>query len=253
MPRFYKYRRVNSHAQEIIVDNKLFFANPRDFEDKNDCAITPNLRFQPSIQKRLVSGAVKDRYPNLNRKRRREEATKLLRCRPVGQIAHEAEVDNINKILLKTGVCCFSDKANSLKLWRNYADDLRGLCLVFQAEYFNAPLDAWSAVNYVDVVKPFHHAEQMLRFGKQASHRFKDWCLTKGREFSWEHECRAIGDVGLHSFPPSWLHAVILGPRISTDDEKKVRHWVESRTLKPLIVRAIHSHQHDSIQIPAID
>lgn len=106
----YRYRTINKHLIEAIVNKSLYFARPDELNDPFDCLIDIKMMFQKAIAM----------TPD-------EERKKLLSV----YLDTEGFFENWRSHIDEVGLCCFSEAQNIPLLWAHYADGHKGLCLEY--------------------------------------------------------------------------------------------------------------------------
>jgi hypothetical protein len=237
-PSKFKYRVVNDRLRQIIVDSQLFFADPRRFYDQDpfDCRLDGSLIHSPDAVLRLAKDTVKKRFPHFNRKQRRKELAGG-RGRIDPAMLARTEAPTIDRLLVETGVCCFTDRPDNLQAWDKHGDKLAGVCLEFVL-LDSKPFLTCTPVKYQATPPRFRAAVELVCDPGGFAAKAADWCLTKCEEFKWEEEWRAIAPVGQHAFPPEALTRIVLGPLITSENEALVRSWAGASPSKPRIVKA---------------
>jgi hypothetical protein len=127
-------------------------------------------------------------------------------------------------------ILSFSEDAKHPLMWAHYADAHRGVCLGFDTRH----LPAIAQVRYPKRV-PRLDAE--LSDEKKLVAAF----LTKRAAWSYEREWRIVQSEAASAYlllPAHALTEVVLGHRISEDDENWIRQWLELGDCKPRLRRA---------------
>jgi hypothetical protein len=119
------------------------------------------------------------------------------------------------------GVLCFSGKFSDPVMWAHYADNHRGMCLVFDPSVI--PGDVLKKVRYTNqrptvAFKEIHSAAN--REGESAAYQeaFFDALASKSASWAYEEEYRIIVTItdrskysGFHQIPKGFLKRVIVG------------------------------------------
>jgi hypothetical protein len=134
------------------------------------------------------------------------------------------------------GVCSMSSSPTVSKLWTDYADDHRGICLRFDDDIATAPhIGLAMRVSYQD------ERPRIEVWRKDHGYdRFIKYLLTKTRKWEYEQEWRLVdtGFTGNRAFPDSALSGVIFGSAISEADREEVIRWIENRRLRVSLFQA---------------
>lgn len=188
----HRYSAINEKLEQSLVENYLWFSDPMGFNDPYDCNLEVYCdgTFEEILNYLYEANVVADeKVPNqylLDR-------AGLLAARPdeMEKLSKKADMDTISKL----GVCCLSERKDSLLMWSHYGDSYRGICLTFDIsrdwELFSKhPLKVEYPENY-----PLH------RFPAEHKkfHSYRFLVATKSREWAYENEVRLVRDD--HSAP----------------------------------------------------
>jgi hypothetical protein len=116
---------------------------------------------------------------------------------------------------------------DNLNLWAKYAKDHSGFCLEFAREGWF--FESVNEVVYSDMLP--------LDMANPKSNYF--YC--KRTVWSGEEEVRALLMPGSHAtvkIDPHWLTRLILGARVSPENEAQIRGWAKERQPELLVVKA---------------
>lgn len=238
--RIYKYRAFSALSLEMLVEDKLFFADPSTFNDPLDAKPSFDTDLPAAdleeVLRMLVERRVTDemqaaartiRYrgprtmEHIERHARRAAETMLADIRYnatnpdyevadplqylLGEYVHGEVIRRYDR-----GIVSFAKRANCPLMWSHYGDQHKGVCVGY-----SAPADVkLEAVAYggersvkASVVKA------MVAGDVDAARRVDDAVLLK-KAYDWryEHEWRLIGDRGLHDSPLE-LEEVVFGMR----------------------------------------
>lgn len=238
----YKYRSLRSPCEwrrllRIITDNTIYYAAPASFNDPFDCKIPPVDSFEPSFVRYLMAArkAVSDRdhddvYDKFvaMRARTRAELDELSAdLNPAEQREFRAIEAGIQQRVDETGVLSFSAVCDSTLMWSHYADNHRGVCLIFSLEKWPVMQAALYPVEYpVARLSP-----QFDRRSFDDGQLFRAAALTKDRGWKYEQEWRVSGKApGEFPFPPDALAGIIFGCMTTDADKARITHAVAGRT-----------------------
>lgn len=226
---FYKYRSLADSGQvgfveDILLNNRLYWPSPRQFNDPFDCA--PIAVPPDSMPDRI-------RYARGLVERAGGHLSKHEKARVIGHVVKTklAEIETnapniVHDRLAEIGVCSFSELSDDILMWSHYADAHRGVCLQFRPTRFD-----WS--HFLPFPVEYSMDRPVLRL---ETRDMQEWArvslLTKARHWNYEKEWRAI-DVngsGYHAFRPGILDAVILGAKISSEHRDLITAWATKRS-----------------------
>ncbi|MBX3482404.1 DUF2971 domain-containing protein [Phenylobacterium sp.] len=238
--RIYKYRAFSALSLEMLVEDKLFFADPSTFNDPLDAKPSfetdlpvPDLE---GVLRKLVERRVTDEMQSAARKIRyrgprtvehiekhaRRAAEDLLAdirynaTNPDYEIVDPLQYllgEHVHQEVIRRydrGIVSFAKRANCPLMWSHYGDQHRGVCIGY-----SAPADVkLEPVAYggdrsvrASIVKA------MVDGDAEAARRVDDAVLLKkARDWRYEREWRLIGDRGLRDSPLE-LEEVVFGMR----------------------------------------
>ena len=107
--QYFKFRSVNKYLLDSLIKSTLYFAHPRQLNDPFDC----NLDIRKSIRSALPFLA-------------NERAAKLENL-----LKKDSFFRNIQAKISNVGVCSFSLTMKQPLLWSNYANNHKGLCILY--------------------------------------------------------------------------------------------------------------------------
>ena len=108
---YFKYRPINKFLIDGIVNGALYFARPSRLNDPFDC--------QVDIKKSAI----------LAISRMSGEKRKILET----MVKVDGYFDEIQRRMTEIGVCSFSLTLEESLLWSHYAEEHRGICLMYQS------------------------------------------------------------------------------------------------------------------------
>lgn len=260
VPRlFYKYRtwsasdgnghRIpNTQHQQILHIPEIYFASVLDLNDPSEG--TNPLRYDLlSKEERLqiIKRHIRQDCPRMRKHKIRNYA------RHVDSFRHWQNRNNISRVqkelLRRIGVFSASETRDDLNLWTHYADSHKGFCIGFDAEL----VDRYCRriVNYF----PLEHAPLIVAYPityarekpviipnrSTGEDRYLAPLLTKAVDYAHEKEMRFfnLNAAGKPlSLPPATVKEVILGCRISEDDESEIIELLQRKMPHVTIYRA---------------
>jgi hypothetical protein len=124
-----------------------------------------------------------------------------------------------------------SKRWNNLSLWAKYADEHRGYCLEFvnEGELFKPHTVEvrYEEIVPMDVTDPAQRSAYFL--------------ACKKPEWSNEEEVRLVrarGGASMVLIKPEWLSRIVLGEKISPENEKAIRGFCKQRQPELVVMRA---------------
>lgn len=216
--RYFKFRIINKNLIDSLVNGYLYFSLPSKLNDPFDCQV--DLRKSARFAASKVSGLKQDI---------------LLKIAGL-----DSFIDEIQEKMTQIGVCSFSLSLEESLLWSNYADEHRGICLLYEftESFFLDQVN--KIVGVSDVVYDENPLSDWLieMIPDQITDDFYDYFTTellkrvlivKSEGWGYEKECRIIREhPGPFPIPKECLKQVCFGMRTSESDIQLVTKIVDS-------------------------
>lgn len=150
--KLYKFRSwTNNNHKKIIIENKIYFASPKSFEDEKDCnpiEVVPDELFIRSFYEQKSI----ELHPDLNEEDRIKEVQEFFEQCPM------LDPNKLPTILRETreayynqfGVLSLTENIDNDAMWNKYADDYRGVCIKFNTEKLMSIAGGGGKVIYCD-------------------------------------------------------------------------------------------------------
>ena len=231
----FKYRSLSEEkdkerVKEIFEDHKVWFSNPKDFNDPFEFQFTPSFNATYYEKTKAYARFLKKKSSTLTDNVAMAKASyKILAMGEKGVKEWEDyRLAYFNKILANTGVFSLTEYRNDILMWSHYADKHRGICIEF-CPIRDGKLDD-KLMDFLcqafKVSYPDKNNLPTINFYKyNLSVLNRKSILTKARHWKYEGEWRIFdvkGGPGKKSIPEGIISSVILGCQI----EKDVRKWV---------------------------
>ena len=216
--RYFKFRAVNKFLIDAIVNGTLYFAKPSRLNDPFDCQV--DIRKSAKYAMPKVSGA------------KREILERIADV--------EGYLDVIQLRMTKIGVCSFSLTLEEPLLWSHYADEHRGISLMYQftedfltdrsnkiigvsdVKYGENPLSDWFIENIPDQIDDDF-------YDRFTTELLKRVLIIKGSGWDYEREARIIRErAGEFSIPNEFLKQVCFGLNTTDSDRRLIRKIIDS-------------------------
>lgn len=234
----YKYFPLKENNQDdllrvrnVVEKNELYFSRLADFNDPFDCCPiydAPPKDFQYWHAQLSKSGnyAVKDLE---------EVKNNWLENRITSDKLVESEKSKMQKAINEElGICCFSEKPDSLLMWAHYASFHTGVCFEF-ARTPNTPF-------FGEALQVFYKPNRpKVNLFKRKKDAINDAFLTKSSDWKYESEYRIIGPNRqpgtAYGFPGECLVGVILGAKMKQENENILKRILRNRNNNPISIK----------------
>lgn len=258
----YKYASVNKFSLGIITLGDLYFSSAKSFNDPFDTAGHVSFDAGAVTRKMEMRGMVERNMPELSRKEVRRLADKRLRAIKAGGKEREEIVRGLlqQQRYEKFGICCTTPKRNNLLMWAHYADHHKGICLGLDTDVLKRYV--------VAAAKQFRTYIEALPVTYQTDYpevNFYEGSVTNPEDFEsrWDITMRLVGTKSVHwgyeeemrlvlwdgagkrlRCGPGLVREVVLGCRVSDEDEQAVLRAVEAADSNAKVLRAgLHPHR----------
>lgn len=242
--KLYKYRSFTTKneyiVEDIILNNKIRFAKPDELNDELECKPKFVLGNMSSIlyKKKLERWAVKTQH-SLVTKINKKEFKKHFRS--LSNNDHKEKVRLINEdnqrfLNEKWRILSLSSNPLQKDLWEVYANNNKGLCLIFNASSFEFG-------GAFKVYYPNKRLEPDIT-SQNVQEILQSTILTKTINWAYEEEYRVIScqphkgptvildDSQFFNFHPSLLVGVIFGYEMTNTDREKIITMCKKRESK---------------------
>ncbi len=234
----YKYRSLvgkNRAFVELIFDShQLYFAEPAELNDPAESHFDVSLDAEPAD---LFAHFV-DYFQNHRGNPQEDAETLARRTIEIGQPSPEILSDMKNvaveSVRRKALILSLSSRGDDPLMWERYADQHRGICLVFDSTIVQPTIFSLALpVVYEATVPTFYPYRAWTRMQQEdrmeSYAAVKPIAFTKRPEWRHEEEWRVVifDPPKLRKFAAPSLVRVILGAEIDRADEETVRQWVD--------------------------
>lgn len=228
----YKYFRWpnqgENYTEEVLLNNKLFFSSPAQFNDPFDHKV-----YLPYIGTRDEDKAILEW---IIWECNRSDAQGDVGAREwlySGILENFDEYKNrtmekiIEKFRKNTGICCFTTEKNNTLMWSHYADSHKGICVGFD---FSKDINRYIQPRKVIYTEDYPVAEL---FSENFFDNFYQGLFTKSLQWKYENEYRAIQPVANVCLPYSkeCIVEIIMGCQISPQTKIEIKEII-NRTFK---------------------
>ena len=256
--RLYKYRRFNSDTLELLVGDKVYYADPRNFNDPLDTRPTLDVDLNEGqleeilrtfVEKRtsVAMGAAArkisyqgpktlDRIRRLSRRRADRIVEEIERYvdfpghvsddEKRSLLAHYIRVELLQQY--DKGIVSLAERASCPLMWSHYGDQHHGLCIGYSVPE-NASVKVFKVrYNRGRLVKA-SKVDAMLHGDDVARHEVDEVVLLrKAGSWNYEREWRLVGAQGLQDSPLE-LQEIVFGMRCEVSTKYAVMKALEDR------------------------
>ena len=218
---------------ELIVSGQILkFSNPSAFNDPFDCDINL-LEFDFSECSQEVKTEMENIKQNLSKKWGIDlhKAIDSIPKDKIEEIYKKSQMVKINK----SSICCFSTNCQSKTMWSHYADNHKGLCLIFDQTNDNPFLD-YSLERFTHGHVNYDNSTT-INYLKSKREGIIKLFLTKSTDWKYEGEFRYIvfEDYGFFRFREEFLKGVIFGLKVDENDIYRFIKICKKKGLNDLI------------------
>lgn len=239
------------YVEASIRDSEIYFAAPTELNDPYDCQLALDITGTDREWIEHVRSSLK-----MQNDRKKKKLSFMDRHREAKNYVDKGDHRKLDgkefaKMTNTFGVACFSGFMDSQLMWAHYANNHRGICLIYRPT-----LDDYGLINRAIEVE-YQKEYPMVRlvdFNKLQETTVNRLLLTKSKDWSYETEYRLLLPFGANKLvkhAPQALVGVVLGARISPDDLIDVKRWINAHPAKPLIHQAKLNHGKYGINIPS--
>lgn len=242
-PALYKYRSLapgaaRDNTRDIIVNNRLWFAQASSFNDPFDSYPFFTLDSTPEQFEAYVRHVVDKANTDASDIERERAFDYLMNLTPE-QVSDQLQLAS-GQHLQGLAVCCLSAVNDQVLMWSHYADSHAGVCLRFKTRPAVGDIpDMAYRVSY-SADRPIVNRA----IAREDYDGLFDAMLMKADFWAYEQEYRLfrhdiLGGAGLESFAPDRLDGIIFGARCGADERAIVKRWVEERALEVEFLQAV--------------
>ncbi|WP_210470118.1 DUF2971 domain-containing protein [Vibrio crassostreae] len=232
--KLYKYRKFSEFLVRELCSSKIYFSDPKLFNDPLDCTpVVANDLTDSDLEKLCFEMITRSkgrktaketiesfRYYSLERETPRDQRESF-----IYQLNFEVK-KQLDEIFKEMGVLSLSAKHDSPLMWSHYADEHKGICLEFDM------VDAVALPKQIDYeggrsISSKLIFQYIVDGNKEASKEIKDkYFFAKSEEWSYESEWRLLARRYGENSLPFRLTGVYFGMRCDS--------WVMAAIMKLL-------------------
>lgn len=212
--KIYKY--CSYDVGELIVSGQVLkFSNPSSFNDPFDCDINL-LEFDFGECSQEIMDDMEKIKQDIS-KTWGTDMSSAIDSIPKAKLEEIYRNSQINKIQ-RSSICCFSRIYNSTTMWSHYADNHKGICLVFDP-FVKNPFTDFNSDRFTEGTVDYDNYTP-INYLKSKLDGIKKLFLTKSNDWRHEEEFRYIifEDYGFFSFKRDFLKGIIFGLKVKDED-----------------------------------
>ncbi|MGJ1323675.1 DUF2971 domain-containing protein [Sphingobacterium faecium] len=224
----FKYSSFNKNTITALINNTLWFSDPGSFNDPFDCRYT----IDADPQDHEIFDFYYNQSKNKNLNLTKEDFISNYQAPLKSKFLNDLEEYHFQNSFQTQGICCFSEIHNNRLMWAHYADNVKGICLVFDTsievndDYFKF---SKSKVKYRGgLIRKFYDGSKYFEV--------TDILYTKNKMWKYEYEIRermpfekGNSNRSVH-FDPRTLVGIILGPKMPESDKQTIKNLIDQLT-----------------------
>ncbi|MDF9825748.1 hypothetical protein M2475_002142 [Breznakia sp. PF5-3] len=228
--QFFRYRSGTDADAEDILNNNIWFSNPKAFNDPCDCKFDYNVNYAVSRELGIPYEEVNSISKDLDQLKLEEMSV------------HASE---------RHYICCFSEVNDNMPMWAYYANNHKGICIEYDPREivkFVKEMDKRKVLTYFSPIYYTDDYEEYYETIADALKHYEFAPVRKATDWKHENEFRIVCydvlerykeipkecikcDVGM-KFPAPKIKAVYLGYNFQCNKAKeKIIHACESRDI----------------------
>lgn len=227
--KIYKYRDAK-WGIDLLRNKKLYYSIPTSFNDSMDCSLSL-MSFKRPSDKKIKE--ILTRTKNYNRKERRENIKYYIRNpQEFGALYKRIFEEHLKK----TRVSCFSKRPDNNRLWDEYADKGKGICIRFNSR-IEIDVIIPKEVTYYEKLPTF----EFFNFEDEATAIFDFFTCKLKSKYEFEEEVRLFHffEKELVDFPSDLVEEVILGKNVSEETENEVLNILKDPNYSKVVIRKV--------------
>jgi hypothetical protein len=224
----YRYSKIDEYLYEMLTTNKLWFANPSEFNDPYDCfvCLSKQKLTEEEIRRFYKSSKFSPPYTS-------EEIEEQIQK----YMAHPEESRNALEGKLQEAVglwalSCFTTTNDHMLMWAHYANQHKGICIGYDSKLITQISTKHSWVKYAKEY-PEGRVTELETFVETI-------LSTKSDYWSYENEIRILQrEKGLYTFKREAIKEVIFGLKASDQQIKVIMHLMTQLGFKKIKFRQV--------------
>lgn len=213
----YKYQPISEYFWKNLINDELWFNNPRNFNDWYDSNLPLNFDYTRTEIEEFIKHSYYNNFGNLERFE--EMFSKDIDHLSSNKLEREKYFRDITDHYINNyiGITCFSKEGINTGLWGNYTDN-KGVCLVFDSEKDKEYFKNLYNVTYVEKLPSIKLRLEFL------PDDLRDYLTIKTTNWKYEDEIRLFRHKsGNDKYDINSLIKVIFGMKTNPKDINKIR------------------------------
>jgi hypothetical protein len=254
-PPRYLYKYMNKSLDrigDVLVNRRLYFADPARFNDPFDCALGLDFRRGATIQN------WEDYFTHLVEMENRKSTLGCRRAKAKDNIRRGRHTDpafleeaeekirrDVKKVGREQGVLSLSSDPKNVMMWAHYAANHEGLVLRFDtrhmADQASGELRCFQVKYHLSIPQLPDYLAALRAFGNGDIQAFaKLFFCRKSRDWKYENEWRFFAGKPdtLVDFEPPMLSGVIFGWKMPESTRLMVAAWATALATPPKLLQA---------------
>ena len=233
-PVLYKYRCWDNQLhKKILIENRIYLAAPKDFEDIHDCNVPEKFPLKDELYSLFLNKAKND-YPQWTRQKQRKFAREWEKKSPLAQpkvlcnLIEKFDREFNNRF----GVLSMTTDPDNDEMWCKYGDNHRGVCIGFDTHLLlNCVRGGCGEIQYVKKLPEidFVNDDFKSKYVKRIYFKEEKWSFEKEYRLHkmWQHNVN--NDERNIELPADCIVRIILGKNMPSDAKKEIRHIAETK------------------------
>lgn len=222
----YRYRPLNDHTIDGILNHYLYFSKPSSFNDPFDCRFSVFIE-GTHYEKVECAKRIAKHHPHSGKLDRKAMERKIVQTIINSTFDYDGFYQGVEVAMDEKTICCLSKVNDDLLMWAHYANGHEGVCLIYDIEKDLFPNCALKVVHYSDdLIK--------VNLIRPATEHIIPIFTTKSKHWKYEQEYRLISILGKQTvlYAHNCLKGIIFGCKVDKEkknaliDTIKVKGWL---------------------------
>ena len=228
----YKYRDWDNELhKKVLLENKLYLASPKDFEDIFDCNLPEKFPRKDELYNFFIDKAKKN--PSWSRQVRRKFARNWCKKSPLANPELRSTlINNIHQEFnSRFGVLSMTADCNNDVMWCKYANNHQGICIGFDTSLLFKYVGGGGKVQYVKELPPIDFAKDDFKskHTKNIFYKEEKWSFEKEYRLHkmWNHN--VTNDERNIELPNNCIVKIILGKNMTLHMKDEIKKLAKTK------------------------